>query len=332
MWKSQYELPTTDGQLVESRCIDDAILFGWKMMNLMHSNRRWKLLLLIITISTNISNHFNLAISIPSSPVSQTCFKNLDATLDFHFPFHELRGGGSSDTDENDEVELSDLEQNHVSDADGIKKVNEEKVVKETSPHKKRSRSKSRSKKRTSSKSTNKTGKMSKTQEMNQPQIPSELRNKAPEPPRKALTLPPPPNAVFRFLLTKGYLGHSLIMISVTLYEFCMRYCPILIDSIQWILIRLRLYDPKASHLSRRRSSFSNIPSSSSSSSSVNVNAQYGAFVDLSHSTRKNRLAQSKQMDILAYQKLKLLGKTVGSMEEVKLRHCSISFMRRYVT
>jgi len=137
---------------------------------------------------------------------------------------------------------------------------------------------------------------------------------------------PPPPNALFRFLLTKGIFGHTLIMVSLTLYEFLFKFIPPLVHACKFILMRLRLYNPNASSkfdAPRSRSS------SVSTKTNVKVNAKYSAFVDLSKSTRKNRQVQRKQMDLLAFEKLKQLGKKVGSMDQVKLRHCSISFQTR---
>ena len=165
---------------------------------------------------------------------------------------------------------------------------------------------------------------LSKQNSLNAQSIPS---SSAPAPPPP----PPPPNTLYRFLLTKkGMGGHTLVMISVTTYEFLDKYFPPILHLIQWILMKLRLYDPNSSSSKRFNSkSEKRINTKNSANNNVDVNAQYGAFVDLSKGTRKSRVAQRKQTDILAYDKLKQISRNIGSMDQVKLRHCSISFMKR---
>jgi hypothetical protein len=134
----------------------------------------------------------------------------------------------------------------------------------------------------------------------------------APQPPRR-------PNALYRFFLNQGRIGHILVMFCVFVVEFVINYIPPLAHILGFILTFLL---PKEDdHLLGYRRRAGGAPQK--------VNARYAAFVssDGSSVRGKKRKEQVQQADKQALEKLR----RVGSIQDSKFRHVSIDFMKRYV-
>ena len=130
---------------------------------------------------------------------------------------------------------------------------------------------------------------------------------------------PARPNALYRFLLNQGRLGHILLMICVLITELVQTYIPPLAHLLGFIFSFL-LPSDEAEDLRRYRRGAPRGPT-------PKVNAQYAAFVSSDGSTirGKQRKQQIRKADQQAAEKLR----RVGSIQDAKFRHVSVDFMKR---
>jgi hypothetical protein len=128
-----------------------------------------------------------------------------------------------------------------------------------------------------------------------------------------------PPNALYRFLLNQGRIGHILIMFCVFVVEFVKTYIPPLAHFLGFIFSFLLPHEEDHSSYYRR-----------TGGPPQKVNAQYAAFVssDGSSVRGKKRKEQVRKDDKQAVEKLR----RVGSIQDAKFRHVSLDFMKRCVT
>jgi hypothetical protein len=119
------------------------------------------------------------------------------------------------------------------------------------------------------------------------------------------------PNAVYRFLLRQGRIGHVIIMVCIWIAEFIQTYVPPLASLLGMITSRVfppvkaRAYDDRAS------------------GSAQTVNARYAGFVSSGRTKQKKK--QARLADQEALEKLR----RVGSIREAKYRRVSDSFLKR---
>jgi len=152
-----------------------------------------------------------------------------------------------------------------------------------------------------------------------------------PPPPAKPM---PPPNAIYRFLLTKGPIGHYIITLSTLLTQLLQTYLPEFYSTLRLLLSKLGIYDSEkayAKFLKSQKSYSMKQPQMSSTTiqGKTNVNEKYAAFVStdgMSSGSKKATTKQKKQMDDIAVWKLK----RVGDVRMVKYRHLSLGFMKRH--
>ena len=126
------------------------------------------------------------------------------------------------------------------------------------------------------------------------------------------------PNALYRFLLNQGRIGHIVIMFCVFVVEFVITYIPPLAH-VMGFLFSFVLPNENDHQSYRRRAG----------GPPQKVNAQYTGFVssDGSSVRGKKRKEQVQQADKQALEKLR----QVGSIQDAKFRHVSVDFMKRYV-
>jgi hypothetical protein len=126
-----------------------------------------------------------------------------------------------------------------------------------------------------------------------------------------------PPNALYRFLLNQGRMGHILIMFCVLVEEFIKTYIPPLAHFLGFIFSFI--LPQEEDHPSYRRTG-----------PPQKVNAQYAAFVSSDGSSIRGKKGkeQVRKADKQAVEKLR----RVGSIQDAKFRHVSIDFMKRYAT
>lgn len=131
---------------------------------------------------------------------------------------------------------------------------------------------------------------------------------------------PARPNALYRFLLNRGRIGHILVLICVLIVELIQTYIPPLAYLLGAIFSFLSPSDEIEGGTSYRRGPRGPVQK---------VNAQYAAFVtsDGSSVRGKQRKKQARKADEQAAEKLR----RVGSIQDAKFRHVSVDFMKRYV-
>lgn len=133
-------------------------------------------------------------------------------------------------------------------------------------------------------------------------------------PAHRSLAPARPPNALYRFLLNQGRIGHIILMFCVLVAEFVQTYIPPLAHFLGFIFSFLLPHEED--HPSYRRSGHPQ-----------KVNAQYAAFVSSDGSSIRGKTGkeQVRKADKQALEKLR----RVGSIQDSKFRHVSIDFMKR---
>jgi len=132
---------------------------------------------------------------------------------------------------------------------------------------------------------------------------------------------PARPNAIYRFLLNQGRIGHILVLICVLIAEFITTYIPPLAHLLGFIFSFLLPSEEAEDGRIYRRGA--------PRGSAQKVNAQYAAFVssDGTSVRGKQRKQAVRKADEQAAEKLR----RVGSIQDAKFRHVSVDFMKRYV-
>lgn len=141
-------------------------------------------------------------------------------------------------------------------------------------------------------------------------------------PPQAQLIGPARPNALYRFLLNQGRVGHFVVMICVLIVEFITTYIPPLAHLLAFLFSFVSSSSDKAQGGGSYRRGAPRGPVEK-------VNAQYAAFVssDGTSVRGKQRKKAARKVDEQAAEKLR----RVGSVQEAKFRHVSNDFMKRYV-
>jgi hypothetical protein len=127
------------------------------------------------------------------------------------------------------------------------------------------------------------------------------------------------PNAIYRFLLDKGRLGHMIVMFFVWMTEFVQTFLPPLANSISFVVTAI--------FGAESLRGTSGLQHQQDGDSSKRVNDQYVAFVDNrrairgKHKTKANQKADQEAADQL---------RQVGSVVEARYRHLSQDFMKRH--
>ena len=132
---------------------------------------------------------------------------------------------------------------------------------------------------------------------------------------------PARPNALYRFLLNQGRIGHVVVMICVLVVEFINTFIPPLAHFLAFIFSFFSSPDESEKGGSYRQGT--------ARGPVQKVNAQYAAFVssDGTSVRGKQRKKAVRKADEQAAEKLR----RVGSVQEAKFRHVSEDFMKRYV-
>ena len=146
----------------------------------------------------------------------------------------------------------------------------------------------------------------------------SESEEKAAALPERAVG-PTRPNALYRFLLNQGRIGHIVVLICVLIAELIMTYIPPLARLLAFIFSFILPSDRMEGGGSFRRGPRGPVQK---------VNEQYAAFVssDGSSVRGKQRKKQARKADEQAVEKLR----RVGSIQDAKFRHVSQDFMHRH--
>lgn len=125
------------------------------------------------------------------------------------------------------------------------------------------------------------------------------------------------PNALYRFLLDKGRLGHMIVMFFVWMAEFIQTFLPPLANAFS--LLATAIFGAESLRGTSRLQQ--------DVDSTKHVNDQYVAFVDNrrairgKHKTKANQKADQEAADQL---------RQVGSVVEARYRHLSQDFMKRH--
>jgi len=137
---------------------------------------------------------------------------------------------------------------------------------------------------------------------------------------------PPPPNACYRFLLRKGYIGHVILITLVVGSDWIERFIPPIYSISRLILLRLHIVaDPRSTPPTTRYTT-SNLDGGLTSV----TNEEYMGIVSSNrgYGSKKIKNEKKKREDEVAFQKLV----KVGSSSIAKYKHLSIDFMMRYVS
>jgi hypothetical protein len=131
---------------------------------------------------------------------------------------------------------------------------------------------------------------------------------------------PARPNALYRFLLNQGRIGHIVVLICVLITELITTYIPPLARLLAFIFSFILSPERVEGSGSFRRGPRGPVQK---------VNEQYAAFVssDGTSVRGKQRKKQVRKADEQAAEKLR----RVGSIQDAKFRHVSVDFMKRYV-
>lgn len=127
------------------------------------------------------------------------------------------------------------------------------------------------------------------------------------------LSRPRPPNALYRFLLRQGRIGHIIVVSLVLLAEWISMYLPPLAKLLSWLISFILPRPPE------RRSGMEGDLYMGSSTASIIVGQRTGQ-------SSKQKRALTLQADRVALQQLKRL----GNVHEAKYRHVSLDFLRRH--
>lgn len=131
------------------------------------------------------------------------------------------------------------------------------------------------------------------------------------------------PNALYRFFLGQGRIGHVIVMACIMVVEWIQTYVPTVVNFITWIFLQLGLGGGGGS-----ASMVDTRDHDETLGMQSKVNAQYAAFVSTDGSTvrGKQQKKQAKRADEKAVEQLR----RVGSVKEAKYRHVSLDFMKRH--
>jgi len=136
---------------------------------------------------------------------------------------------------------------------------------------------------------------------------------------------PPPPHALYRFLLRRGRVGHIIVMTLIICFEWIRLYIPTLYNLLFECLLKLRIIaDPEEVRWKQRklaeRQKRLDIAANAESAGMVSDQRGLGS--------KKARKAKAEREDALALAKLKQLGTDISV---AKYRHLSNDFMKRLV-
>lgn len=143
-----------------------------------------------------------------------------------------------------------------------------------------------------------------------------QTKTSSPPSPQSFLPRPRPPNALYRFLLRQGRIGHVIVMVLVLLSELIALYIPPLAKVLGAILARI-FPTPSEPPPGRRRR-----PPPGSASDLLAA----ATTASRTGQSKRQKRALTKQADRVALQQLQRL----GSVEDAKYRYVSASFLRRH--
>lgn len=137
---------------------------------------------------------------------------------------------------------------------------------------------------------------------------------------------PPPPNAFYRVLLRKGYIGHVILITLIVGNDWIEQFVPPIYTISRLILLRLHIIADPMSTRPTTRYTTSNLDGELTSV----TNEEYMGIVSSNrgYGSKKLKNEKKKREDEVAFQKLV----KVGSNTMTKYKHLSIDFMMRYVS
>ena len=138
---------------------------------------------------------------------------------------------------------------------------------------------------------------------------------------------PPPPNALYRFLLRRGHVGHILVIATIVIVDLVEQFLPPVYKGSRMVLLRLHLLpDPKYAQQMRYVTPYYTDGKASAATTATNV--EYSGIVseDRGIGSSKVKKAKRQREDALALQKLIKVGSDISV---AKYKHLSVDFMRR---